>query len=405
MQPGILGSGFQTPSLPGPPGRQNLAAHQPRASDNPTYDPAPGLAARLCELACSPREGIAVQLTADQRETLRAALSSIGYDPLGGARYLAEIRSALVRCLPGELISLLHAQQSIDTSRAFIRIDNVPWSPLVADPNTDPSKRGRLSKADTLSEHLAVGIAALIGEPYSVGHEGAAIVSDVRPQKDCADEHTSQGYRAPLELHTEHPALKHAADGSNLAPMGLVLVGVHDEAPSPQTRIADAVRALHSLSNDDLQTLMQPIYRIASPARWKSSAPHRNYSTRGPVLFKHNGEPEAVAAFFPDCMAAPTEQGRLALARFGQQLEAQAEAMTLKPGSLVYIDNRLTLHGRDAFPLPSDHPIPQRWLQRTLIAGQGAAFNSFEQRIGRVVTPPSTTPTPRALAPSRATTG
>ncbi|MFD5147752.1 TauD/TfdA family dioxygenase [Streptomyces sp. NPDC058401] len=60
-----------------------------------------------------------------------------------------------------------------------------------------------------------------------------------------------------------------------------------------------------------------------------------------------------------------TPRAAAALTEFGRTCEATARTLRLKPGDLVIIDNRVTVHGRTAF-----HPRydgADRWPQRTYV--------------------------------------
>lgn len=110
---------------------------------------------------------------------------------------------------------------------------------------------------------MAVG--ALVGEPYSMLHEGHNIVNNLIPSIKEKKEYTGLGSEVELDFHIENAALKFMGN-MNFSPCGLILMGVRHDPKRPLTRVSDAREALALLSQNDIDQLSLPLYHIKVPA-------------------------------------------------------------------------------------------------------------------------------------------
>ncbi|SFS90194.1 TauD/TfdA family dioxygenase [Marininema halotolerans] len=77
-----------------------------------------------------------------------------------------------------------------------------------------------------------------------------------------------------------------------------------------------------------------------------------------------------------------------ALRRFHDAIRQVSFGIDLAPGRLVYIDNRFTLHSRDAFtPSVDESGRPLRWVQRVIVAPNLWNHRNLNQIKDRVFKP------------------
>ena len=91
-------------------------------------------------------------------------------------------------------------------------------------------------------------------------------------------------------------------------------------------------------------------------------------------------------AFYGDMTSAGDAGGRAALAEFEAELEAQAVALEILPGTMVIISNRVAAHGRGSFEAGfTPVGLPYRWLQRVFWTGHIERFEIMTRRCWRSI--------------------
>ena len=327
-------------------------------------------------------------LTDRERDALKQALDTIVYDDSGRCEFISHIRPILAEALPRRLRAALETQRASLTPRPYVIIDNLPVDDEVfGSPRAGES--GSRYKSGSISENLAVGIAALIGEPYSVQFEGADIVNNLTPQRGNEKEFTGLGSAVELDFHIENAALKFHSD-FNLTPVGLLLTGVREDPVLPKTRFADARLAVSKLSDEDKAILRSRRYAISVPYRWRNAFASNNAIQTDPVPLVSGDEtmPEIHAVFYPDMVRPLDDIAKAAFDRFYEAIKEVSFAVDVTPGRLVYADNRFTLHSRDSFTASYDtNGCPLRWLQRVFVAANLWSHRGLRRVRGRVFQP------------------
>lgn len=310
-----------------------------------------------------------LKLSDDEKEILHQELERIQYDPTGSTRYVTEIRKIALRAFPSRIIDCLNEQKASLNPMPYIIFENLPVDRAVKFTPLDPQVIPPDSKTGSISENLLIAFGSLIGEPYSMFHEGHDIVNNLIPSLKSLREYTGLGSEAELDFHIENAALKFMGD-RDFSPLGLLLTGVRHDPQGPLTRLADAREALRLLSEDDIELLRQPLYRIKVPYRWRPSVPGNMQVTDPIPLIQGNIDlPEVAAAFYPDMVIPLNDSATTAFNHFHETIRKVSFGVDLTPGRLVYIDNRFTLHSRESFiPSVDQSGTPFRWVQRILVA-------------------------------------
>lgn len=324
------------------------------------------------------------QLTDQEKNELFSALDKIAYDPAGGDVYIHAIRTAMTQFLPQRVSAALGKQRASIKPRPYFILKNTPidkevfFSPC-------PNQYTPSAKSGNISENLLVGISSLIGEPYSMYFEGKEIINNLIPKREAKMEYTGLGFDVELDFHIENAALKHL-EQFNVSPMGLLLAGVRRDPQSPLTRISDSRLAIAQLGEEDIATLSSPLYRIKLPYRWRDSTQGgREETALVSLISKNHILPDVSAVFYPGMISASTPRAEAALERFYGLIKENAIGIDIRPGDLVYIDNRFALHSRDKFtPSYDENDTSLRWVQRVFISASlwnHRNLNQVEERI------------------------
>ncbi|MGO4223521.1 TauD/TfdA family dioxygenase [Lysobacter sp. TAF61] len=308
------------------------------------------------------------RLTDSERERFRESIGSIQYDPSGGTAYVTDVRIAAQSALPRRVVDALAEQRASLSPQSHLIFDNLPVDEEVFT-TPSPNRFDPSCKSGVVSENSVMAFAATLGEPYSIAFEGPEVVNNLIPAPGSRAEYTGLGSELELDFHIENAALKCMGE-RNFSPLGLVLAGVRHDPNGPSTRLSDARCALERLSSETVAELMRPSYRIRVPYRWRGAG-EAGLERTGPVpIVSGNPDfPEVYAVFYGDMVESMGEPSRRALQLFHEQIKACSLAIDVVPGRLLYIDNRFTLHSRDAFqPTFDAFGNPLRWVQRAFIA-------------------------------------
>jgi len=305
------------------------------------------------------------KFTDSERDRLAAGVSRIAYDPQGGQNYINDLRMAAALHLPRRVIEALFGQRASLHPKPYLVFENLPVDEQIFT-TPDPQVFTPACKSGTISENLIMLFAVMIGEPYSIQFEGAHIVNNLIPGIETKREYTGLGSEVELDFHVENAALKFM-DGLDFSPLGLLLTGVRHDSNGPLTRIADARAALKLLTAQDIANLRQPLYRIKVPYRWRRAG---TYATEPVAMVCGSARlPEINAVFYPDMIEALSQPAMQAMDNFHAAIKQTSIGFDVRPGTLAYIDNRLSLHSRDCFDASLDASNnPMRWVQRVFVA-------------------------------------
>jgi L-asparagine oxygenase len=333
------------------------------------------------------------RLTGREKCLLKEVLKSIEYDPTGTSSYINTVRNVTIGTMPRRILAALNEQRASLQPHPYLIIDNLPTDDEVFG-SPRQSDSGSDFKSGCVSENVAIAVAALIGESYSISFEGREIVNNLVPEPEKADEFTGIGSSVELDFHIENAALKFLG-GSSLSPMGLVLSGVRKDPAMPKTRVADVRSAIQMLDEDDRQILRGNHFQLKVPYRWRTCYAANDMESTKPVSLISGPEelPEAHVAFYPDMVTPITEAATAAFYRFHQAVKRVSFAIDITPGRLAYVDNRLALHSRDRFVANYDQDgRALRWVHRVFVAASLWNHRTLYKVHGRVFEPlPSTT--------------
>ncbi|MFD4693497.1 TauD/TfdA family dioxygenase [Streptomyces sp. NPDC058463] len=240
-----------------------------------------------------------------------------------------------------------------------------------------PAVPGSVQRQVTIPAAVLTMVACGLGEPLAyLAEKSGALVQDVVPVPGQETFHGNAG-SVPLSFHTENGFHPHPPDYV----IFLCLRADHDQIAG--MRVAGLRRALPHLTPASRQALFAPEFLTTPPPSFASEAGAGQADAKPrPVLSGAAEDPDIRMA---QLVTTPlTPRASTALAEFGRACEATARTLRLRPGDLVVLDNRVTVHGRTAF-----HPRydgADRWLQRTYITADLRRSRDHRPHDGHILT-------------------
>jgi L-asparagine oxygenase len=299
------------------------------------------------------REILSLDLAPDERSDLRALVARAA-DPTASSvddiRWQARIR-ALSCHLPARLLAAIRNFRHDPGVDGILTIANLPVEPGTLPPT--PNVPDSVERVATTPATLATLLGQQLGEISAYRDEKqGALVQNVVPVPSLAGTQ-SNGGSVPLEFHTENAFHPHRPDYVGL----LCLRPAHQDQVG--TQVASIRRAFPLLDEATRTTLREARFVTAAPPSFRSadsSGPH-------PVLSGSADDPDMCVDFH--ATSALDGHAARALSRLRDTLTEVRYDLALRPGDMVFVDNRLVVHGRVAFSPRYDGT--DRWLHRVFV--------------------------------------
>jgi L-asparagine oxygenase len=231
-----------------------------------------------------------------------------------------------------------------------------------------PSSKDSAERVPRIPAAVAMLLGQQLGEVIAYRDEKqGGLVQNIVPVRDLAGSQSNAG-SVPLYLHSEnafHPCRPDLVGLLCLRP---------DRDGIAGTLVASIRQALPLLSEADLPVLSSPRFITSAPPSFgvgNSTAPH-------PVLGGNPRDPN-IRVDFHATRALDTESQQ-ALDRLEAALTRVSSSLVLRSGEMIFIDNRLVVHGRGKFAPKYDGR--DRWLHRVYVHldSRRSTFYRFDQR-------------------------
>ncbi|MGA4846228.1 TauD/TfdA family dioxygenase [Streptomyces sp. G5(2025)] len=210
-----------------------------------------------------------------------------------------------------------------------------------------------MEREATVPAAVAVLVATELGEIAAYRDENSgALVQNVVPVPGRETSQTNAD-PTPLELHVENAFHPHRPDFVGL----LCLRG--DPVNAAGTLVSSTIRALRLLAPATREVPHQERFTTVPPPSFRSGAAAVAHA----VL---TGDPEDPNVKV-DCnaTAAVDAEAAAALERLRDAYVEASMSVPLRSGEMVFVDNRVSIHGRSAFVPRYDGQ--DRWLHRTFV--------------------------------------
>jgi L-asparagine oxygenase len=171
------------------------------------------------------------------------------------------------------------------------------------------------------------------------------IFQDIVPNRFLEKDQTSLGSNTELEIHTEQAF-------SKLRPDLLSLACLRGD-PDAITYILPVQTIIDNLSDSDVELLKQPLWKTGVDLSFKiNNHEFIEGDTRGPFSildqgYRSNGRFNLV--FDQDLMVGITEESNRLIGKIVDIYYKHRISHNLKPGEIIFIDNRHAVHGRSPF--------------------------------------------------------
>jgi L-asparagine oxygenase len=216
-----------------------------------------------------------------------------------------------------------------------------------------PGVAESVERVATVPAVVSMLIGLQLGEVVAYREEKAgALVQNVVPVRGLAQSQSNAG-AAPLEFHIENAFHPHRPDYIGL----LCLRSDHEQQAG--TVVTSMRRALRLIDAADLAVLQQDRFLTAAPP---SFGP--NDQARAHAVLDGSVDDPNVGLDFNATMPLD-EEARRVLERLHRVLTEVSASLVLRSGEMVFVDNRIVLHGRSLFtPRFDGH---DRWLHRVFV--------------------------------------
>jgi L-asparagine oxygenase len=189
-----------------------------------------------------------------------------------------------------------------------------------------------------------------LGAPY--GQSAArpeSLVHDVFPCADQLDQpNSSAGARAPFAFHTDRSCATDYHQRPDWVTLGCVR-----NVERAATRVAELRHVVADLPRRHRRCLTEPNFRFG-----------RQGSKVGPIVSPDTELGESIR--LSTDMTPLTTEAEAAYRSLKASSAAVADEVVLEPGQVLFLPNRLCVHGRDPFD-PHPDPEQRRYLQRIYI--------------------------------------
>jgi len=299
------------------------------------------------------RDAFSLELTPDERSDLCALVDRVADStaPVVDDTGWQALARATSCHLPVRLLEAIRGFRNDPGVDGTLTIANLPIAPAALPPT--PTVPGSLERAATVPATLATLLGQQLGEIIAYRDEKqGALVQNVVPVRSLAASQ-SNGGSVPLELHTENAFHPHRPDYVGL----LCLRPAH--ADQVGTQVASIRRAIALLGAGSRTTLREARFLTAAPPSFRSAGtlgPH-------PVLSGSPDDPDMCVDFH--ATSALDDGAAAALSLLREALTEVRSDLVLRPGDMVFVDNRLVVHGRVAFSPRYDGN--DRWLHRVFV--------------------------------------
>lgn len=291
-----------------------------------------------------------VELSDEERAEVRALAEDLAATPpalLDDLDWVARARAQSC-LLPRRVLQAIREFRHDPGEGGALLFHNLPVTPgeLPRTP-TVPESVERVATANTVVPML---IGLQLGEVVAYRQEKhGALVQNIVPVPGMEASQSNAGSH-PLEFHIEnafHPGLPDY--------VGLLCLR-SDHLAEAATTVAPIRVALAAIPEEDLAVLWQPRFVTECPPSFgagMNSGPH-------PVLSGAADDPNLLVDF--NATTGVDAEAAAVLRRLREVMDAVTTGVVLRPGDMVFVDNRVALHGRTHFTPRYDGE--DRWLLR-----------------------------------------
>jgi L-asparagine oxygenase len=210
-------------------------------------------------------------------------------------------------------------------------------------PDTPITNQKQIGSQTLLAKIQSLLIHAMNADMIAYEAEGYGhLFQDVVPIKAMAENQTSNGSHKELEIHTEQAF-------SKLRPDILSLACLRGD-PKALTHILPVSDIVDHLLDFQKDLLFQPLWRTGVDLSFKlHGVEFLEGDVRGPLSILEGSKEDPQLIFDQDLMTGITEEAAAIIQSIVDIYYTHRRSHCLKPGEILFLDNRRAVHGRSPF--------------------------------------------------------
>lgn len=209
-------------------------------------------------------------------------------------------------------------------------------------PRTPPGNHYHVGETTILSKIQGVMMSKMC-EMIAYEAEGyGKLYQDILPIYSMASVQTSVGSNTELEIHTEQAF-------SQLRPDMISLACLRGDI-NAFTYILPVNRIIKNITKKEMELLYQPLWKMGVDISFKLHGKEfMEGDIRGPFAILNGSRDDPQLIFDQDLMFGMTEESQKLIVKIIDIYYQHRITHNLKPGEIIFIDNRRAVHGRSSF--------------------------------------------------------
>ena len=209
-------------------------------------------------------------------------------------------------------------------------------------PRTPPGNHYHVGETTILSKIQGVMMSKM-SEMIAYEAEGyGKLYQDILPIYSMASVQTSVGSNTELEIHTEQAF-------SQLRPDIISLACLRGDI-NAFTYILPVNRIIKNITKKEMELLYQPLWKMGVDISFKLHGKEfMEGDIRGPFAILNGSRNDPQLIFDQDLMFGITKESQKLIAKIVAIYYQHRITHNLKPGEIIFIDNRRAVHGRSSF--------------------------------------------------------
>ena len=242
--------------------------------------------------------------------------------------------------LPNDIKKELYNFLKYGSKTGFLLFENVYIDKNI--PDTPSDNNYFIGEATNYAKTIAM-FNQFLGEMIAYEGEGyGRLFQDMVPKKTLSDTQTSLGSNVELEIHTEQAF-------SKLRPDFLTLGCLRGDE-NAITYILPINIILDNMEERKIELLRQPLWKIGVDLSFKMNCDKFiDGDIRGPIPIIYGTIKDPCLVFDQDLMIGINEEAEQLKKEIIDIYYKYRLSHVLKPGQIIFIDNRRAVHGRSSF--------------------------------------------------------
>jgi len=278
-----------------------------------------------------------IEVEQKEIETLCQAALKITYDPiLEPELFCREVKSLAAHISPRILKKLIDFKRNgSETGFLLFNLgetvnENIVWRP-------------EFLISPIISHFVSAILLSSISDLVAYEAEsGGKLFQEIIPVPHMSKAQTSLGSNVELEIHTEQAF-------SDLRPDILSLTCIRGD-PSAITYIFSVDHILANFNSEECELLRKPLWKTGVDLSFKLHGKEFiNGDVRGPMPILYGSSSDPFLRFDQDLMFGLNEEAQRILKKIIDVYHRKKTPHILKPGEIIFVDNRRALHGRSPF--------------------------------------------------------